>query len=330
MADGEDLQQQRAGSPSIAQTHVDIWSTNTARAHERFSYWRDAVCEAVFGISIEAPPERFSARIAARSSGALRFAISESTGYEIVRSPRDIAREPADHYSIYLQLSGRTVSRLDEHEVAFKANDIGIYDGRKTFRAMHSGRRAIAVIPRAMIDQRAPWLRRRPPRKLANSPFLKLARRHLLQLTAADTTLSEIEVGLLTENLCNLMALASADNTESARLQPDLQLQAMLAFCRQHLNDSELSPQRVADQFRLSVRTVHSRFRQMGQSFGRWLLESRLDACGAALRDSNQRGSNISEIAYNLGFNDLSHFNKAFRARFDMTPREWRNEIEMN
>jgi methylphosphotriester-DNA--protein-cysteine methyltransferase len=25
------------------------------------------------------------------------------------------------------------------------------------------------------------------------------------------------------------------------------------------------------------------------------------------------------------GFNDLSHFNKAFRARFDMTPREWRN-----
>jgi len=46
------------------------------------------------------------------------------------------------------------------------------------------------------------------------------------------------------------------------------------------------------------------------------------------LRDENQRASNISEIAYRWGFNDLSHFNKAFRARFDMTPREWRNGLE--
>jgi AraC family transcriptional activator of tynA and feaB len=34
---------------------------------------------------------------------------------------------------------------------------------------------------------------------------------------------------------------------------------------------------------------------------------------------------NISEIAYAWGFNDLSHFNRAFRARFGMTPREWRH-----
>ena len=33
----------------------------------------------------------------------------------------------------------------------------------------------------------------------------------------------------------------------------------------------------------------------------------------------------IEEVAYRMGFNDLSHFNKAFRARFGMTPRDWRN-----
>ena len=36
------------------------------------------------------------------------------------------------------------------------------------------------------------------------------ARRHLLALTDANSTLSENEMGLLTENLCNLLALASA------------------------------------------------------------------------------------------------------------------------
>jgi len=55
------------------------------------------------------------------------------------------------------------------------------------------------------------------------------------------------------------------------------------------------------------------------------VLQSRLEACARALRDPNQRLLNISEIAYRWGFNDLSHFNRAFRAHFDMSPGEWRN-----
>ena len=78
--------------------------------------------------------------------------------------------------------------------------------------------------------------------------------------------------------------------------------------------------------FGVSVRTLHSRFGKLGQTFGRWLLEARLDSCGQALRDPHQRTRSISEIAYAYGFNDLSHFNKAFRARFGMTPGDWRAE----
>jgi AraC-like DNA-binding protein len=54
------------------------------------------------------------------------------------------------------------------------------------------------------------------------------------------------------------------------------------------------------------------------------LLDNRLEGCGAALRDPNQRALNISDIAYRWGFNDLSYFNKAFRTQYDMTPGEWR------
>ena len=63
-------------------------------------------------------------------------------------------------------------------------------------------------------------------------------------------------------------------------------------------------------------------------SFGDWVRDERLKACGLALRDRSHDGLNISEIAYRWGFNDLSHFNKSFRARFDRTPTEWRNEAE--
>ncbi len=138
--------------------------------------------------------------------------------------------------------------------------------------------------------------------------------------------MTDSAIALLTENVCNLLALASASEIAPARMQPELQIEAMLAFCRQHLHDAELAPQRVADHLGVSVRTLHLRFKQIGHSFGRFVLEERLKACSAALRDPFQRDANISDIAYRWGFNDLSHFNRSFRARFGRTPAEWRNE----
>jgi AraC-like DNA-binding protein len=307
---------------------MQTWSTGALRRRERFSYWREAICQSVFNISIEAVPEHFSAQLSARSCGPLRLMRSHASGYRIARSRRDVDGAPAEHYSVYLQLHGRAVLEQGGESAVVNSNDFVISDLRHPFRADLSGTggRAIAVIPHAMIDRRTPLLRRRPLLRLAaDAPFVDLARRHLLMLTAGDAGLSESETLLITENLCNLVALALSSDVEPNRLPAELQVEALLAFCRQNLHNPELSPQRVADRFGISVRTLHLRFKQVGQPFGHWVIESRLDACRLALRDPKQRGSNISEIAYRWGFNDLSHFNKAFRTRFGATPREWRN-----
>ena len=172
----------------------------------------------------------------------------------------------------------------------------------------------------------APWVRKTALRRLAaDSPYVDLARRHIVEMIK-NPTMGETATSLLTENVCNLLALASATDIAPHRMQPELQIAAMLAFCRQELHDPELTPQRVADQIGISVRTLHLRFKHIGQSFTEWVRDERLKACSVALRDQNQRGLNISEIAYRWGFNDLSHFNKSFRARFDQTPTQWRNE----
>jgi AraC-like DNA-binding protein len=64
---------------------------------------------------------------------------------------------------------------------------------------------------------------------------------------------------------------------------------AHLAFCRDNLHDADLSPQHAADHVGISLRTLHSRFGQIGQTFGRCVLQSRLEACARALHDPNQR-----------------------------------------
>src|SRR5262245_9347889 len=284
---------QRAQGPQrviSTEAPVQIWSTDVARARERFSYWRDALCQAVFNISIDAAPEGFAARITARGSGPLRFAVSECTGYQIVRTRRDIESAPADHYSVYMPLREQTILTQGDETFDFMPYDIAISDGTEPFRAtLANGARAIAVIPRAMLDRRAPRVRRCPLRKLAfDARYVDLARRHLLALTDHNTVLSETATSLLTENLCNLLALASAPDIAPDQLEPELQIEALLAFCRQNLHDTDLSPQSVADHFGISVRTVHLRFKQIGQTFGRWMLEKRLAACRSALRDQNQ------------------------------------------
>jgi AraC-like DNA-binding protein len=299
------------------------WSTDTINERERFSYWRDVVCQSLFNVSAEAPPGHFNGYMKVRASGPLRFLTSESSCYRFTRSKRNISAAPADHCTVLLQVHGQTAIEQDDDTFVVQPNDIAIFDGRQPFNAVNSdgGRRIVAVMPRAMINSRAPWLSRRPLYRFSSSRFLDLARRHMVHLKSDDLT--DNQTNLLTENLRNLLALASTDIAPN-RLQAELQLEALLAFCRQNLRSTKLSPQFAADHFRISVRTVHLRFATLGQTFGGWLLDTRLEACARVLREQPTR--HISEIAYIHGFNDLSYFNKSFRARFGMTPKEFRLE----
>lgn len=305
---------------------MQSWSTDTINERERFSYWRDVVCQSLFNVSAEAPPGQFTGSMKVRASGQSRFLTSDSSYYRFARTKRNISAAPSDHCTVLMQLHGHTAIAQDDDRFLVQPNDIAIFDSREPFSAENSdaGRRVVAVIPRAMLNSHAPWLRQRPLYKFTNSRFLDLARRHMVHLVSDDLT--DNQSNLLTENLRNLLALASTDVAPD-RLHAELQLEALLAFCRQNLHSTKLSPQFVADHFRISVRTVHLRFATLGQTFGSWLLETRLEACAKALREPDQHTRNISEIAYIHGFNDLSHFNKSFRARFGMTPKEFRFEF---
>ena len=65
-------------------------------------------------------------------------------------------------------------------------------------------------------------------------------------------------------------------------------------------------------------------FRQMtGQSFVAFLNEFRLNAAAEALQATDET---VLTIASRCGFENLSYFNRAFKAHFGMTPREYRKK----
>ena len=56
----------------------------------------------------------------------------------------------------------------------------------------------------------------------------------------------------------------------------------------------------------------------------KWILDKRLEGVAENLRIPALLGRSITEIAFSWGFNDLSHFSRAVRAKFGASPKAFR------
>ena len=61
--------------------------------------------------------------------------------------------------------------------------------------------------------------------------------------------------------------------------------------------------------------------RHFRESPGKWLLQKRLDYSAALLRSSKM---NVTEAAFESGFEDVSHFSRVFKERFKVPPQAYR------
>lgn len=91
------------------------------------------------------------------------------------------------------------------------------------------------------------------------------------------------------------------------------------------LGDSALTVGSVALRQQVSVRYIHMLFEAEGQTFSEFVLKRRLNRAYRLLQTEKLRQMLISEIAFAVGFGDLSYFNRTFRRQFGLTPSEVRN-----
>jgi hypothetical protein len=236
------------------------WSTTDVPARQQFAYWREAVCEAVMNVATEdAAEDDFSGKIACADYGGMRFATFTSTAHRIVRQPSHIARSNSAHFLISLQRSGIGRMQQANQFCELKAGDIGIVDGARPFSVLfpQTVDRAVAVIPSAMLDHRAPWLRDHPIARMRHDPELHPMLRMTIERLAGPACQSVGEAELLADNLCNLVALLTAHNVSdrNAAQERRSDIERMNAFIRRHLNNPDLSPQTLAKYLSVSVRT---------------------------------------------------------------------------
>ncbi|MCA6126180.1 helix-turn-helix domain-containing protein, partial [Bradyrhizobium sp. WSM 1704] len=92
-------------------------------------------------------------------------------------------------------------------------------------------------------------------------------------------------------------------------------------YIEAHLGDFDLTPDRVAQQLRISRSNLYRAFENVGGVAG-YILRKRLCAAHAELVGGTDR--QVQEIAYRHGFKLASDFTRAFRREFGISPREAR------
>ncbi|MBV8797335.1 MAG: AraC family transcriptional regulator [Hyphomicrobiales bacterium] len=113
-------------------------------------------------------------------------------------------------------------------------------------------------------------------------------------------------------------AIANARGVRAARLH------AIKTEIMKSLNHRALSLAGVAARHGVTPRHVQILFEGDGTTFSRFLQDQRLARAHRMLSNPALAERTISAIAYEAGFGDLSHFNRAFRSRYGETPSDVR------
>ncbi|MBF9066705.1 helix-turn-helix transcriptional regulator [Streptacidiphilus sp. NEAU-YB345] len=92
------------------------------------------------------------------------------------------------------------------------------------------------------------------------------------------------------------------------------------------LGDPDLGPQAIADQNGVSLRYLHQLFQRQGTTVGRWIRSRRLDAARRELARPDALRREVSAVAARWGFTSASHFSRAFRETYGISPVQWRTQ----
>ena len=127
------------------------------------------------------------------------------------------------------------------------------------------------------------------------------------------------------DNIVDLVAAALLSTGVGAPRSARLTLTRVKFWIETHLAE-RLSGEEIANHCGLSLRQLNRLFEDEGASLMHYVWERRLARSWRDISDPAQRHRSITEIALANGFNNPSHFSRAFHARFGLPARAARRE----
>lgn len=309
--------------------HPEVFklSNRDVPAHQQLSYLHDFVARSVAGLQFTPRDnDDFEFELAARNLGG--DTVVGLARYSAVRGERTraLVADGRRNYVMTIHDTDYEVEVAGRGRLQVPRGDVVIANEslRQTFTLPGTGVTAIVLDEQRMVEI-APAVRARAIHHVPSGrPGAALVAGYA-RLLLAEVSLDDGAARVAGDHLYRLAALAlglSGDRPHDLPGMGGARLALVKKDVERNVTDPELDIAAVAKRQGITPRYIQRLFESEGTTFGEFLRDLRLDLAHAALEAGNP--GTISAIAFDCGFGDLSHFNKAFRHRFGATPSDIR------
>lgn len=317
----------RRGAGGFA-THPWLFDTDAIPVEDRPDYWRQAIAQALHvDVSVEPGAEApFGIRMALQDWRSFRLMGVQGSAH------RSLRRGPgrADELCLMLQFEGICEIGDRHTKVTLGPGDVAIMppDFECVQAPRGSFRHVLIDLGLDLAQELLPQWQglRAQPFPAGHPAAMALVGLTRWMLSHGSSLPEDAREGLANSLLALVPNLAQADGeatvTDAPQALPPLaraQRQRVEAFIRENLADAALDVGTIARELGLSVRYVHKLFAG-GPGVMQWVQEQRLQACRDELARRGTRA--VASIAYSWGFACPSHFSRAFRRRFGISPSQ--------
>jgi AraC-like DNA-binding protein len=306
--------------------HVIDMDLSRVAESDRVAVWTQWSAETFSNIVVsDCPGGTLDGFIRGVTLGAGRLLKVRSPGRRLVRKPVPQV-EPA--LTVVLQLTG--VSHIDQglRSCTLTAGDISVTDGLYPFQQQvsYASELMLLQLPRELTAARYSALVLCSAHAYpACQPAAGLVRSTLDAAFQTAQHLSAVQRERLCHALFAVACLLPGDHAPLASGDHHRQ-RAALTEIEEHLGEHVLSAQFVASRAGLSRRRLDEIFvKHFGCPVTAYIWERRLERAKDMLQDDGYAGRTITEIALTVGFEDASHFSRAFKNRFGAAPSAWRS-----
>jgi len=238
----------------------------------------------------------------------------------------------SDDLGLRVNLGGRYFMSQSGREIVLEAGEAALVSMSELGTFVHQPPGDVLALrfPRAQLTALVPGvedcLMRRIPRE---TPALGLLREYVDVAWAGQAIVGCAVQPLFVSHVYDLMAVAlgatrDAPERGQGRGVHAARLHAIKQDIAQHLGDEDLTLTTLALRHGCTPRFVQRLFENEGTSFTDYVLAQRLARAHRLLSDPRFAGEKIATVAYDVGFGDLSYFNRAFRRHYGAAPSEIR------
>jgi AraC-like DNA-binding protein len=302
---------------------------------ERLHAWRDVLARKLINVGVEPLSDGpFHADVVMRSQHGLRIG-GGAIGPSHNRLRRSMTAQDRGEMALLINLKGEIVASHHAREYVLRENDALLFN---CWEAGEYGWRDTASVtlvrlPRAAIEPLVPDLDAVTGRLIpSETDMLRLLSNYIATLFAdQDFAMTPGASRIVVNHICDLVALSLGASSGSAAIavgrgRHSARLRVIKADIVRNLQRSDLSVSRLAASHYMSPRAVQRLFETEGTTLSAFVLEQRLTRAYRILSDDRFGDRNISAIAFESGFSDVSYFNRMFRRRFGASPSDIRNK----